>query len=88
MTTDTGFNSLSHEKSLLVLCMGVRGEYNISIKTQRVRLLLDPNAIRNAQVLAQLRSKVKPVPLHHAGDKVERMYSSYSLLTSAIDGGE
>jgi hypothetical protein len=31
-------------------------------------------------------SKSKAVPLHHAGAKGERRYSSYSLLISELDG--
>jgi hypothetical protein len=32
--------------------------------------------------------KNKAVPLRHAGAKRERVYSSYSFLTSALDEGE
>jgi hypothetical protein len=32
--------------------------------------------------------KVKLSYTHHAGAKGERRYSSYSFLTSALDGGE
>jgi hypothetical protein len=31
---------------------------------------------------------LQTVPLRHAGAKGDRMYSSYSFLASAIDGGE
>jgi len=34
------------------------------------------------------KSKRKAVPLRHAGAKGEKRYSSYSFLTSALDGGE
>jgi hypothetical protein len=32
------------------------------------------------------KNKSKAVPLRHAGAKQDRKYSSYSLLTSALDG--
>jgi len=34
------------------------------------------------------KAKVKLSHYHHAGDKGERKYSSYSFLTLALDGGE
>jgi hypothetical protein len=37
---------------------------------------------------SEARSKVKLSLCHHAGDKGERKYSSYSFLTSALNGGE
>jgi hypothetical protein len=36
----------------------------------------------------QKNVKIKAVPYYHIGSKVERKYSSYSFLTSALDGDE
>jgi hypothetical protein len=36
----------------------------------------------------KVKVKIKAVPLSHAGAKGKRSYSSYSFLTSALDGGE
>jgi hypothetical protein len=43
---------------------------------------------KHITVVNIVKLKVKLSHYHHAGDKRERKYSSYSFLTLALDGGE